>query len=83
VKTQRVKECTQCLHHKKHSHSRKYEDENSNDPDEDIVETVWGQIEIVINTFYSVLVDICIRRLKDCRCIYLPPSHKKDLLIED
>lgn len=82
MKTQRVKESTQCLHHKKHSHSCKDEDEDPNNQDEDIVKTVQER-KIVINTFYSVLVDICIGRLKDFRCIYLPPSHKEDLLVED
>lgn len=50
VKTQRVKERTQCLHHKKYSHSRKDKDEDSNDQYEDIVETERRQ-EIISNTF--------------------------------
>ena len=42
VKTQCVKERAQRLHHQKHSHRCKDEDEDPNDKDEYIVETVAG-----------------------------------------
>lgn len=69
VKTQGVKERAQRLHHQKHSHRCKDEDEDSNDQDEYIVETVLAvenkkkrEICVVIN-IWRVSEDVTVHLL--------------------